>query len=239
VALESGQISGYEALVRWNHPTRGLVLPGDFIPIAEENGFILLLGWWVLETACRQLQTWNQARTTLFPGARAHFMSVNLSSKQFSQPDMIEHVARIVERTGADPRHLTLEITESVIMEHTESASASLRRLRQMGIHLSMDDFGTGYSSLSYLHRFSLDTLKIDRSFISQMRPGAREGEIVGTILSLANSLSMKVVAEGVETAEQLAGLRRMGCGFAQGFLFSKPFPAEKIENLWRQAPIW
>lgn len=237
IALENNQICGYEALVRWNHPTRGLISPGEFIPLAEENGFILILGWWVLEEACRQAQQWNAARAVRFPEQRPHFISVNLSSKQFSQPDLIEHVRQIIARTGMDARFLTLEITESVIMEHTESANAALRGLRTMGIHLSMDDFGTGYSSLSYLHRFSLQTLKIDRSFISQMRPGAHQGEIVNTIVALANGLKMKVVAEGVETAEQLARLRDMGCGFGQGFLFSQPVSSEKIEALWESTP--
>ncbi len=239
ISLEGGQISGYEALVRWNHPTRGLVSPAEFIPIAEENGFIRLLGWWVLEEACRQAQKWQAARLAGFPGENPHFMSINLLTRQFSQPDSVEQISQIIRRTGADPRHITLEITESVIMEHSETASAMLRGLKAMGIRLSMDDFGTGYSSLSYLHRFSLDTLKIDRSFISQMRIGARDGEIVNTILALAGGLNMKVVAEGVETAEQLAGLRRMGCGFAQGFLFAKPLPANQIEALWENAPRW
>jgi EAL domain-containing protein (putative c-di-GMP-specific phosphodiesterase class I) len=166
-------------------------------------------------------------------------MSVNLSSKQFSQIDMIEEVQKVLDETGFDPHLLKLEITESVIMENTESASSMLMQLKSLGIQLSMDDFGTGYSSLSYLHRFPLDTLKIDRSFVSQMKPHAKNGEIVGTILSLANGLEMNVVAEGVETEEQLYGLRKLECDFAQGFFFARPLAPEKVEELLTQAPRW
>ncbi|PQV63056.1 PAS domain S-box-containing protein/diguanylate cyclase (GGDEF) domain-containing protein [Abditibacterium utsteinense] len=245
VSLQSGQICGFEALVRWQHPQRGLISPADFIPLAEENGLILPIGWWVLEEACAQAKSWHQSLATKNEGAlenpaqKALFISVNLSSKQFSQPDMIERVQEIMQRTGFDPHFLTLEITESVIMENTESASAMLLQLKAMGIHLSMDDFGTGYSSLSYLHRFSLDTLKIDRSFISPMGSGQQSGEIVNTILALASGMNMKVVAEGVETSEQLGRLRAMKCGYAQGFLFAKPLTREQVEALLATEPRW
>jgi EAL domain-containing protein (putative c-di-GMP-specific phosphodiesterase class I) len=188
-----------------------------------------------LGEACRQAQAWAQ----LFGAKEPPYMSVNLSTKQFSQSDLIEKVKEIVTESGFDPHYLKLEITESVIMENTESASAMLLQLKTLGIQLSMDDFGTGYSSLSYLHRFPLDTLKIDRSFVSQMHSHARNLEIVGTILSLANGLGMTVVAEGVETEEQLYGLRNRGCAFAQGFFFSKPMTSQRIEELMQQNPQW
>ncbi len=239
ISLENGQICGFEALVRWNHATRGLVSPGDFIPLAEENGLIVPIGWWVLEEACAQAKLWNDKISAQDPDHAPLYMAVNLSSKQFSQGDIIARVQEIVQKTGFDPHYLTLEITESVIMENTESASAMLVELKAMGIALSMDDFGTGYSSLSYLHRFSLDTLKIDRSFVSQMRVGQNNGEIVSTILSLAGGLEMKVVAEGVETNEQLTSLRQMKCGFAQGYLFAKPLAVAQAETLLEQNPRW
>lgn len=235
VSLRDGGVCGFEALVRWQHPERGLISPGDFIPLAEETGLIAPLGWWVLEEACRQGQAWNQ----LWKPATPIMMSVNLSSKQFSQDDLIQRVQNIVGASSFDPHALKLEITESVLMENTESASAMLRQLKKMGIGLSMDDFGTGYSSLSYLHRFPLDTLKIDRSFISQIRPQGRNREIVRTILSLAHDLEMNVVAEGIETEEQLHALRRMNCGYAQGFFFAKPLPAAKVEELMACNPQW
>lgn len=234
ISLQTGQICGYEALVRWQHPTRGLVPPIEFIPLAEETGLVVPMGWWVLREACRQARRWSRQ----FEGETPHFMAVNLSSQQFSQTDTIERVRAIVAETGVDPHHLKLEITESVIMENSESAAAMFLQLKELGIRFSMDDFGTGYSSLSYLHRFPLDTLKIDRSFVSQMRPDAKN-EIVNTILSLAGGLSLSVVAEGVETPAQLENLRAMGCGFAQGFFFSKPLEAEKIEELLLQNPTW
>ena len=235
ICLENGRIQGFEALVRWQHPQRGLVPPGDFIPLAEEIGLIAPIGWWVLEEACRQAKIWSQC----FSPATPHFMAVNFSSKQFSGDDMIQRVAKIIGDSEFDPKWLKFEITESVIMENTESASALLLQLKAMGIQLSMDDFGTGFSSLSYLHRFPLDVLKIDRSFISQMRPGSKNGEIVGTIVALARQLSMDVVAEGVETPAQLEWLRRIDCGCAQGFLMSKPLPPNGIEELLAQNPSW
>ncbi|RYG67587.1 EAL domain-containing protein [bacterium] len=235
ISLKSGRVTGFEALVRWQHPERGLVSPADFIPLAEESGLIVPIGWWVLEKACCQGKAWTDKYKLLNP----YFMAVNLSSKQFSQDDMINVVQSTVERCGFDPLCLKLEITESVIMENTESANSMLLQLKQLGIYLSMDDFGTGYSSLSYLHRFPLDTLKIDRSFVSQMNEYTKNTEIVGTILNLASSLAMDVVAEGVETEEQLKVLRQMGCNSAQGYYFSKPLTAEGIEELLASEPQW
>ena len=235
IDLASGKISGFEALVRWQHPERGLVSPGDFIPIAEESGLIVPIGWWVLERACQQIKSWQDR----FEWEQPLWMSVNLSSKQLSQTDIIERVRGALEGTGLAGTSLKLEITESVIMENTESAAAVLRQIKELGVRLSIDDFGTGYSSLSYLHRFPLDTIKVDRSFVSQMVPGARNSEIVNTIVSMAHGLTMNVVAEGVETAEQLQGLREMGCGYAQGFFISRPQEGARIEELLGQKLSW
>ena len=235
IDLATGHICGFEALVRWQHPERGLVSPGDFIPIAEESGLIVPIGWWVLDEACRQARLWQ----TQFPRPEPLWMSINLSSKQLSQSDMIERVRRAVTDNDLAGDSIKLEITESVIMENTESAAAVLRKIKELGVRLSIDDFGTGYSSLSYLHRFPLDTIKVDRSFVSQMVPGARNSEIVNTIVAMARGLTMNVVAEGVETAEQLAGLREMKCGFAQGFYISRPQQSHSIEQLLANQTRW
>ena len=232
ISLKSGAISGFEALVRWQHPERGLVSPADFIPLAEESGLIVPIGWWVLEEACRQAKAWQNQFGPLW-------MSVNLSPKQLSQTDILERVAGALQATGFDGHSLKLEITESVIMENTESASQMLRQIKELGVRFSMDDFGTGYSSLSYLHRFPLDTIKIDRSFISQMKPHARDHQIVNTIISMARGLRMNIVAEGVETLEQLQSLREMRCGYAQGFYISRPQPNEQIEELLKRNLSW
>ena len=236
ISLESGSIVGMEALVRWQHPQRGLVSPADFIPLAEESGLIVPIGWWVLEEACRQAQAWQAEFGPLW-------MSVNLSPKQLSQADMLERVKGAIERSGFDANQLKLEITESVIMENTESAAQMLREIQALGVRFSMDDFGTGYSSLSYLHRFPLDTIKVDRSFVSRMEsgsePGARDHEIVNTIISMARGLKLEVVAEGVETAAQLQILRELKCGYAQGYFISKPQESAPLEALFKSALRW
>jgi diguanylate cyclase (GGDEF)-like protein/PAS domain S-box-containing protein len=219
VALEDFRLCGFEALVRWQHPERGFISPMDFIPVAEETGMIIPLGEWVLREACRQMNIWQ----TMFPVNPPLFMSVNLSSKQFTQSNLINSVAYILDETGIYPTSLKLEITESVVMENIEVATEMLRQLRALGVQLSIDDFGTGYSSLSYVHRFPIDTLKIDRSFVSRMSENNENTEIVRTIVVLAQNLGMDVVAEGVETKEQLAMLRQLGCEYGQGYYFSKP----------------
>jgi EAL domain-containing protein (putative c-di-GMP-specific phosphodiesterase class I) len=221
-------ISGFEALVRWQHPERGLVSPMDFIPVAEDTGQILPIGHWTLKEACRQMQRWQRR----FPLDPPLFISVNLSGKQFTQPDLIEQVTKILQETRLDPRSLKLEITESVVMENIENATEMLKHLRGLGVRLSIDDFGTGYSSLSYLHRFPIDTLKIDRSFVIRMVDNNENIEIVRTILMLAKNLGMDVVAEGVETKEQLALLRKLGCENGQGYFFSKPTSVSGAEKL-------
>ena len=205
-----------------------MVSPQEFIPLAEENGLIAPLGQWVLREACRQMRAWQEQ----FPEHGPLLINVNLSGKQFTQPDLIEQVNTTLRQTGLPPESLKLEITESTVMENTEKAIRMLDQLRALGVKLSIDDFGTGYSSLSYLHRFPIDTLKIDRSFVGQMDSSSENAEIVRTIVLLARNLGMDVVAEGVETQEQLMQLKEMGCETGQGYLFSKPVDAAAAEWL-------
>lgn len=237
ISLKTGRIIGFEALARWNHPQRGWVSPVKFIPIAEDTGLIIPLGQWVLEEACRQLQLWQKQ----FPHFHPLIMNVNLSGKQFSQPDLIDQLKNILATSGIAAKGLKLEITESVVMEDVDSAIAVLKEMKSLGVKLGIDDFGTGYSSLSYLSRFPTDTLKVDKSFVGRMEL-AGEGEnvaIVRTIITLAHVLGMDVIAEGVETSQQLAKLRSLGCEYGQGYFFSKPLPSEAIEELLRSNPQW
>ena len=228
VELESGRLTGFEALVRWQHPDRGAVQPDRFIAVAEETGFIVPIGQWVLLQACLQMQRWNEKHLPLSPLS----ISVNLSGRQFAHSNLLEQITQILDVTGLDPRLLKLEITESVVMESVESAAGTLEKLRALGVELSIDDFGTGYSSLSYLHRLPIDTLKIDRSFVSRMAENNENKEIVRTIIMLAMTLGMGVVAEGVETKEQAEALRELGCKCVQGFLVSKPLDADSTDRL-------
>src|SRR5215212_9692080 len=219
VSLASRELHGFEALVRWQHPERGLIPPDDFIPLAEETGLILPIGLQVLRDACHQLRKWQQHSLS----NRDLIMSVNLSGKQLMQPDLIERIEEVLHESQINPWHLKLEITETVVMENPELAAVTLAKLRGLGLRLSIDDFGTGYSSLSYLNRFPVDTLKIDRSFVTSMNETDDSSQIVKTIITLAGNLGMQVVAEGVETEEQLEQLRSLKCQYAQGFYFSKP----------------
>ncbi|MBD1836713.1 EAL domain-containing protein [Coleofasciculus sp. FACHB-64] len=227
VSLTTGRLDGFEALVRWQHPERGLISPAEFIPIAEETGLIVPIGLWVLYNACYQMYDWQQFYPELLLT-----ISVNLSSKQFLQPDLVKQIAQILRETRLDARSLKLEITESAVMENAESAIKMLFQLKALGVHLHIDDFGTGYSSLSYLHRFPIDQLKIDRSFISRI--GAKDDslEIVRAIVTLAHTLELNVTAEGVETAEQLSQLREMECEYGQGYFFAKPLTQESAKEL-------
>ena len=227
ILIETGKITGFEALVRWQHPDRGLIFPNDFISIAEESGVIIPLGYWVLREACCQMRAWQ-----LQFSDDSLTISVNLSSKQFLQPDLVAQISQVLRETGLNSRCLKLEITESVIMENLESATSMLLQLKDLGCELHMDDFGTGYSSLSYLHRFPFDLLKIDRSFISRMDISDKELEIVRAIITLAHNLNINVIAEGLETAEQLAQLRALRCKYGQGYFFSKPVEREGAEVL-------
>jgi len=222
VVLNSGQITGFEALVRWQHGERGLVAPGEFIPIAEETGLILPIGRWVMETACQQTRAWIDQ----FPEFPDLSISVNLSAKHFQQPDLVTQVQEVLQLSGLAPGNLKLEITESMLMDDPESHVAVIRELRKAGIQVLIDDFGTGYSSLSYLQRFSVDTLKIDRSFLGEGGAGD-SWDIVETIITLAEDLGVSVIAEGVETEEQTARLQALRCERGQGFLFREPVDAE------------
>jgi diguanylate cyclase (GGDEF)-like protein/PAS domain S-box-containing protein len=227
VALRSGAIVGFEALTRWRHPVRGLVSPAHFIGLAEETGLVVPLGWLVLENSCRQAHRWQQ----LFPQDPPLFMSVNVSGKLFAQDGAVEQLLQVLEHSQLSPACLRLEVTESVVLDHGEDVMERLRQLRALGVQLSIDDFGTGYSSLSYLQRFRYDELKIDRSFVGNL---AFEDSrvIVETILQLASHLGIGVVAEGVETAEQLEHLRQLGCPLGQGYWFARPLDAADVEAL-------
>ncbi|HET6764860.1 MAG TPA: EAL domain-containing protein [Longimicrobiaceae bacterium] len=229
VSLHTGMVNGMEALLRWEHPRRGLIAPGEFIPAAEETGAILAIGDWVLREGCRQLAEWRAE----FPRARVA-MSINLSAKQFSQRDLVEKIAATLRDTGLDPRHLKLEITESTLLENTELTHLMLRQLKEFGIQIQMDDFGTGYSSLSSLHRLPIDALKVDRSFVARMGEENGTAPLVRTIAVLAQGLGLAVIAEGVETPEQLEAVRDMGCDYAQGFLISHPVGAHHIRDILR-----
>ncbi len=226
VDLRSGQIVGMEALLRWQHEAGHMVMPAEFIPLAEETGLILPLGEWVLRQACRQAVVWRQA------GHLALRMAVNLSAKQFDQADIATLIESILDETGLPPEALELEVTESMVMKDADRAVVTLRRLRALGVHIAVDDFGTGYSSLSYLKKLPLQTLKIDRSFVRDLGHDSDDEAIVSAIISMAGTMEMRVVAEGVETVEQLEFLRRDGCDEAQGFLFSRPVPADQFELL-------
>lgn len=228
VALGSQKIMGFEALVRWHHPEKGLIMPIDFIPIAEETGLILQIGHLVLRQACRQMQQWQDEFQTSQPLS----ISVNLSGKQFMQPDLVERVCDVLEETGLAPSCLELEITESVMMDNAVNAANILKQLQSLGIRLSIDDFGTGYSSLAYLHSLPIDTLKIDRSFINSIDSDVEKLEIIQTIVKLAWNLGLDVVAEGIETKKQLAQLKALRCESGQGFLFAKPMTSQDVEKL-------
>jgi len=235
VSLNTGRISGFEALVRWRHPSRGLVSPIEFIPVAEETGLISAINTWVLQSACHQLSIWQHHPITPEPLS----ISVNLSARLFSQPNLVDQIDRIIYENQINPEHLQLEITESVIMENTNAIKIILEQLRQRQIKLVMDDFGTGYSSLSYLHSFPLNALKIDKSFVKRMQENEENMGLVPAMIGIANSMGMSAIAEGVETQEQLAQLRNLNCDFAQGYLFSKPIEEQLVLKLLATAPQW
>ena len=225
VEIDGETTVGVEALIRWQHPDQGLVSPYRFIPVAEESGLIIPIGAWVLEQACHQLRDWNLQGREGPQGS----VEVNLSARQIDDPRIVETVERILSRTGLPPEYLTLEITESALMEDAASALEVLRALKEIGVLLAIDDFGTGYSSLSYLQRFPLDILKVDRLFVEALGVNAEGEEIVSAVINLAHALGLQVVAEGVETLEQLQILRSLECDLAQGFLFSRPLPATEL----------
>lgn len=227
--LYSEQLIGFEALARWQHPTRGLVSPEVFVPIAEETGLIVRLDSWIFYKACEQMVSWRSKFKHSFPLK----VSINLSAQDLRGANLIQEIDQILTQTGLEGDYITLEITESMLIEDIRKTIDLLTQLKERRIQISIDDFGTGYSSLNYLHRLPADNLKIDRSFVSQMKPGNRNYKIVNTIITLSNQLELSVIAEGIETPEQLQSLKQLGCEFGQGYLFSKPLAAQDIERLF------
>jgi len=235
--IADGQLVGFEALLRWNHPKRGMILPDKFIPIAEETGLIVPVGNWVLNQACRQLAIWHRSG---YPSLR---VAVNVSTLQFERQDWMDTISEALKKNGVPPSCLELELTETVVMKNCERAASRLTELRALGVSSAIDDFGTGYSSLKYLQNLPIDTLKIDQSFIRNLDPSSDgqsgNGAIVQAIVTLAQQLGLRVVAEGVETDEELQVLRRLGCDFVQGYLFSRPMPVEQCDEFLRSSSSW
>jgi diguanylate cyclase (GGDEF)-like protein len=221
--LHSGRVTGLEALLRWERPGHGLVSPGDFVPLLEDTGLIVPVGEWVFAEACRQLQAWRKA------GREPVSIAINISARQFAARNLGETIKRVLDAHQTDPRHIELELTESLLMVNTEEAVRTLEYLKSLGLRLSIDDFGTGYSSLSYLKRFPIDALKIDRSFIDEITTDVDDATITRAVIGMAHNLGLKVVAEGVETLEQLSFLSANGCDEAQGFYFARPQPAGEV----------
>ena len=235
VSLRTGEIVAVEALIRWQHPGRGLILPEEFIPVAEQTGLIEPIGRWVLEESCRQTVEWHNAQ----PDAPPIGVSVNLSARQVAQRDLPEMVAEVLTSSGIDPASLSLEITESALVEDSEGPVETVRQLKAMGVRLVIDDFGTGYSSLSYLQRFPLDTLKIDRSFVLGLGEQQESSAIVNAIVAMAGALSIDVTAEGVETEVQLGELQRLGCAYGQGYYFAGALPGVAVSKMLSQRYLW
>jgi diguanylate cyclase (GGDEF)-like protein len=235
VSLQTGKITGFEALLRWQHPLRGIVPPTEFIPVAEETELILPIGHWVLQEACQQLSTWQQQKIV----DETFTMSINLSACQFAQSTLIQQIDQVISQTQIHPSSLRLEITESVIMEGNNTTFQTLQQLRERNICLSIDDFGTGYSSLNYLHAFPVDILKIDRSFVQRLHAASNHLGLIPAIINIASTLNMVVIAEGVETAEQLTQLRKLKCDFGQGYFFSQPVPAQIATEQLLANPQW
>ena len=225
VDLATMKLIGFEALMRWNHPQRGIIPPNEFIPVAEETGLIVPMTLWILQRSCSQMVEWQQRA----PDNASLMISVNLSGKHFAHSDIVEQIRRVLLETNIKASSVKLEITESAVMENAETAIALLKNLRSLGLQLSIDDFGTGYSSLSYLHRFPIDMLKVDRSFVGTMEDGTENGEIVRTVIALGKTLGLSIVAEGIETQDQLCQLQSVDCDLGQGYLFSKPIEADAV----------
>jgi EAL domain-containing protein (putative c-di-GMP-specific phosphodiesterase class I) len=225
------RLSGFEALVRWAHPNTGTMLPADFLPVAEESGLMLQLSDFVLHCACQQLRRWQLSD----PNLAELTMSVNLSAHDLAHPALVARVSRAIVEAGLRPEHLTLELTENILMSHIEGAVDTLAALRRLGVHLAVDDFGTGYSSLSHLSKLPIDSLKIDRSFVSQLQEGSDDAAVVAAIIQLGGSLRKLVVAEGIESAAQMAQLRELGCTYGQGFHLATPL-TEAAAGDWLRA---
>jgi EAL domain-containing protein (putative c-di-GMP-specific phosphodiesterase class I) len=235
VSLRTGRITGLEALLRWEHPQRGLVQPSEFIPIAEETGLIVRVGRWVINEACRQLMMWQKAH----PREEPLSISVNLSVKQFNQSDLIEQLASAIRTTGIAPDSLRVEITEAALIDKGAAALALLGQIKQLGVQVYLDDFGTGYSSLIYLHRLPIDAIKIDRELVSTMDSDEKNLRLVRTILTFAQIIGVRAEAEGISTAEQLRELRSLNCEHGQGYLFSAPIPQDAVDEVLTADPVW
>jgi diguanylate cyclase (GGDEF)-like protein len=233
INLRTGGISGAEALIRWRHPDRGLMEPAQFVPIAEDCGLIRPLGRWVVYEACRQARAWQDAGLAPIP------VSVNISATEFRSPSFLDHIVAILQETSLGPQYLELELTESVLMPHVDTTVALLHKLKTLGIQITIDDFGTGWSSLSYLRHFPIDALKIDKSFVQEITPGSTGAPIVTGVIRLGNSLNHRIIAEGVETSEQLAFLQAEDCGEGQGYYFSRPLPASQFGRFLEARMIW
>ena len=233
VSLRDARCVGAEALVRWQHPERGLMVPDEFVPLAEETGLVVELGRWVLEAAADEAARWQVEHEQPF------VVSVNLSARQLAQPGLAERLSEVIERSGVEPENLCLEITESVLMEDADAVISVVERVRALGVRLSIDDFGTGYSSLGYLKRFPVDAVKIDRSFVSGLGTDPGDTAIVSAVIGLAHALDLQVVAEGVETEGQLAELVALGCDEAQGYFFAPPQPVQDLRTLIGRKRAW
>lgn len=232
IRLHDRSIAGFEALIRWFSPDRGLLNPGEFISVAEETGLIVPIGLWVVEHSLHHLLRFQARHRKMFPDQPALFMSANVSGRQLESASDVDTIAGVIRNIGVDPKTIKLEITEAVLMSNSDIARTGLGKLKNLGLELAIDDFGTGYSSLSYLHRFQIDTLKIDRSFVNRMLNDKESGQIVNSIVGLARSLNMEIIAEGVERPEEVTRLEELGCHLAQGFLFARPVPPDQIMDM-------
>jgi EAL domain-containing protein (putative c-di-GMP-specific phosphodiesterase class I) len=232
VDLKTGVVIGAEALIRWRHPDRGLIEPGEFVSIAEDCGLIKPIGRWVVHEACRQAQAWQDA------GLRPIPIAVNVSAIEFRNNDFLMNILNILKETSLDPRYLEIELTESTLMTHIEATSAVLRALKGVGVQMAIDDFGTGCSSLSYLRDFPIDALKVDKSFVQEITSRSSLAPIVSAVINMAKSLNHRVIAEGVETREQLTFLQAEGCGEGQGYYFSRPLVAQQFARVLASAPV-
>jgi EAL domain-containing protein (putative c-di-GMP-specific phosphodiesterase class I) len=233
VGLSDARCVGAEALLRWQHPERGLIGPAEFVPMAEETGMIVPIGQWVIEEAARHAARWQLEHPERFQ------VAINLSARQLVHPDLADRVADVIAQTGVEPSNLCFEITESVLMDDAESVIDVIARVRSLGVQLAIDDFGTGYSSLGYLKRFPVDSVKIDRSFVSGLGDDAGDAAIVSAVIGLAHALGLRVTAEGVETEEQLTALIDLDCDEAQGYFFSPPQPAPDLRSLLARTRTW
>jgi EAL domain-containing protein (putative c-di-GMP-specific phosphodiesterase class I) len=228
ISIDSNRVVSLEALIRWNHPRRGLLLPGEFLPIAEESGLILSIGKWVLNEACAQLKSWHER----CPWLANVTVNVNVSNRQFAQPNFVQEVLEALQTTGLSAESLKLEITESVLISNYAAANQVFTQLRQLGIQLQIDDFGSGYSALGYLQHFPISAVKIDKSFVDEIGKGRRGAELIRAIVSMTRELGMETIAEGIETQEQFSKLKELACNFGQGFLLSKPLDKQAAEEI-------